>query len=78
MFVCIYAQTAITKKTEVETRQKFTICYKINRRGACCGFLKHRAKFFNSNLIPRIRKISSLIKFCTTKTDVNFEKEKKT
>ena len=29
-FVCIYAQTAITKKIEVETRQKFTIRYKIS------------------------------------------------
>ena len=76
--VCIYAQTAITKKQEVETRLKFTIRYKINWRGALCGFLKQRAKFFYSNLIPRIIKISSPIGFCTTKTDVNHEKEKKT
>ena len=34
MYLCMYvymlAQTAITKKLEVETRQKFTIRYKTN------------------------------------------------
>ena len=47
-FVCMYisiylsmcAQAAITKKLEVETRQKFTIRYKISWRGALCGFEK--------------------------------------
>ena len=30
MYLCISAQAAITKKLEVETRQKFTIRYKTN------------------------------------------------
>ena len=76
MYVCIYAQTAITKKIEVETRLKFTIRYKMMMPIAV--FKNIEQSFFYSNLIPRISKISSPIGFCTTKTDVNFEKEKET
>ena len=48
MYVCIYAQTAITKKLEVETRLKFTIRYEINWRAIFWYFYIKQEAFFSN------------------------------
>ena len=48
LYLCIYAQTAITKKLEVETRLKFTIRYKINWRAIFWYFYIKQEAFFSN------------------------------